>query len=510
MPISGGHADRRPPVPVGMTRSPMQPITSLIFRAISALWWIAIGAIPCGAQALMNTVAGDGTSGYSGDGGPATNAHITSPAGLAADSSGNLYIADAVNHRIRKVLTDGTITTIAGNGIDGFSGDGGFATTASMSFPLGLARDQFGNLYFADGNNNRVRKITPGGIISTVVGDGVGHFAGDGGPAISASLNIPSDVAIDFAGNLYIADSGNNRVRKVDTSGAISTVAGTGTDGFSGDGGPASQAALNFPWALTTDASGAVYIADRVNSRVRRISGATLPAPAVQDGTAVNGASFQRNFAIAPGAIVTLFGSNFAASTTSAAGAPYPKVLGETSVTFNGIPAPLFYVSPGQVNAQAPFELPVGSVSIQVTRGAVSSAVGFVSVANVSPGIFILDFNTGQGAILHANFSVVSSSNPARAGETLLVYGTGLGPLKIPVKSGDMAPSSPLAETLIVPRVTVGGLDAPVTFSGLAPGFAGLYQVNIVVPNGLQPGNQSIEFFTGGVSSNIATVAVTR
>lgn len=459
---------------------------------------------------MVTTLAGTGTQGFSGDGGQATAATLNRPTQVIVDPAGNLYFSDSSNQRIRRVGTDGIITTIAGNGIDGFSGDGGFATAASMSFPLGLARDQSGNLYFADGNNNRVRKITPGGIISTVVGDGVGHFGGDGGPAISASLNIPSDVAIDLAGNLYIADSGNNRVRKVDTSGTITTVAGTGTDGFSGDGGPASQAALNFPWAVTTDAAGAVYIADRVNSRIRKIAAAPLPPPAVQDGTAVNGASFMRNFAIAPGAIVTLFGSNFAAGAIGSAGAPYPTVLGETSVTFNGIAAPLFYVSPGQINAQAPFEIPVGAVSIQVKRGAAVSPVGSVNVANVSPGIFIMDFNTSQGAILHANFSLVSSSNPARAGETLLVYGTGLGPLKIPVNSGDKAPSSPLAETLIVPRATVGGLDAPVTFSGLAPGFAGLYQINIVVPNGLQPGNQSIQIVTGGLGSNIATVAVTR
>src|SRR6185295_6178171 len=135
---------------------------------------------------------------------------------------------------------------IAGNGLDGFSGDGNFATSASMSFPLGLARDQSGNIYFADANNNRIRKISTSGIISTVAGNGVGRFGGDGGPAFNASLNIPSDVAVDSAGNLYIADSGNNRVRKVDTTGIITTVAGTGTDGYSGDGGPASQAMLSF------------------------------------------------------------------------------------------------------------------------------------------------------------------------------------------------------------------------------------------------------------------------
>ncbi len=320
------------------------------------------------ANGIVTTIVGTGTQGFSGDGGPAKAATLNRPTSVVVDPSGNLYFSDSSNQRIRRVSADGTITTIAGNGLDGFSGDGNFATSAAMSFPLGVARDQSGNVYFADANNNRVRKIALSGIITTVVGDGVGRFGGDGGQATSASLNIPSDVAIDFSGNLYIADSGNNRVRKVDSAGIITTVAGTGTDGFSGDGGPAALAVLNFPWGVTTNAAGAVYIADRVNSRIRLISAAALAPPALQDGTAVNGASFVKNFAIAPGAIVTIFGSNFATGPASAGGAPYPTVIGDTSVTFNGIAAPLFYISPGQINAQAPFELGLGSAAIQVRR----------------------------------------------------------------------------------------------------------------------------------------------
>jgi uncharacterized protein (TIGR03437 family) len=432
-------------------------------------------------------------------------ATLNTPTSVIVDPAGNLYFADSGNQRIRRIDTNGTITTIAGNGVAGFFGDGGLATFASMNIPLGLARDQSGNLYFADGNNNRIRKITPSGIISTFAGNGMGLFAGDGGQATGASINIPSDVAIDASGNLYIADSGNNRVRKVDPTGIITTVAGTANNGFSGDGGPAVEAELNFPAGVITDGTGGVYVADRLNSRIRVIAASILGPPVLQNGTAVNGATFTNNIAIAPGAIVTIFGSNLADAAASAAGAPYPTVIGETSVTFNGVAAPLFYVSPGQINAQAPFALGLGIATIQVTRGSLASPVGAVNVAYVSPGIFIVNQATNQGAILHADYSLVGSGNPARTGDSLQIYATGLGPLLVPVVSG--APS-PVANTSVLPTVSIGPASATVTYSGLAPGFAGLYQVNVVVPGGLTTGNLPVVITTGGVSSNVAYLAV--
>ena len=189
------------------------------------------------------------------------------------DIAGNLFIVDKDNQRIRKVTPGGTITTVAGNGDFGFTGDGGAATSASLNFPRGVAVDADGNLYIADTYSNRIRKITPGGTITTVAGSGsadpgAGGFSGDGGPATSALLDVPTGVAVDGTGNLYIAD-GSNRVRKISSGGIIDTVAGTGIEDFSGDEGPAISATLNQAFGVAVDESGNLYIADTVNNRIR-------------------------------------------------------------------------------------------------------------------------------------------------------------------------------------------------------------------------------------------------
>src|SRR5205814_249892 len=229
-------------------------------------------AVPALSQTI-NTVAGGGA----GDGGDATIANLNSPAGVAVDSSGNLYIADLGNERIRKITAaTGVITTVAGNGVLGFAGDGGAATNASLISPAGVALDASGNLYIADCANDRIRKVTPAtGIITTVAGNGSPSFAGDGGAATSASIFSPEGVALDASGNLYIADWGNNRIRKVDAaSGIIATVAGNGSFGFAGDGGAATSASITRPNGVALDASGNLYIADNVNHRIRKVDAA--------------------------------------------------------------------------------------------------------------------------------------------------------------------------------------------------------------------------------------------
>jgi len=238
----------------------------------------------------ISTVAGNGRYGYSGDGGPATAASLNFAWGVAVDAAGNLYIADGSNDRIRKVALGETITTVAGNGQRGYSGDGGPATAASLNGPAGVAVDAAGNLYIADYSNNRIRKVTPGGTITTVAGNGVRQYSGDGGPATAASLSSPSGVAVDAAGNLYIADNGNIRIRKVTPGGTITTVAGNGVQGYSGDGGPATSAALNGPNSVVADAAGNLYIADTRNDRIRKVAPAP-PSFSAQPGSLTFGAT---------------------------------------------------------------------------------------------------------------------------------------------------------------------------------------------------------------------------
>ena len=214
---------------------------------------------------IISTVAGNGTYGYSGDGGQATAASLTGPNGIAFDGAGNMYIAGGGNNVIRKVTPAGIISTIAGTGIAGFFGDGGYATSARLYNPSGIAVDASGNIYFSDCYNYRIRKINTSGIISTIAGNGSFSLSGDGGPATAAGMIFPKYLAIDGPGNLYLTDSNGTTVRKISTAGIITTVAGSGTYGYSGDGGPATAAALADASGLAVDGSGNLFIADAGN-----------------------------------------------------------------------------------------------------------------------------------------------------------------------------------------------------------------------------------------------------
>ena len=224
------------------------------------------------------TVAGNGTAGYSGDGGPATAAELNGPDGVAVDSAGDLFIADTVNNVIREVVkATGDIITVAGNGTAGYSGDNGPATAAELDSPRGLAVDSAGDLFIADSGNNVIREVVKAtGDIITVAGNGTAGYSGDGGPATAAELNDPNGVAVDSAGDLFIADTDNNVIREVvKATGDIITVAGNGTAGYSGDGGPATAAELNGPVGVAVDSAGDLFIADNGNNVVREVVKAT-------------------------------------------------------------------------------------------------------------------------------------------------------------------------------------------------------------------------------------------
>ncbi len=272
-------------------------LSTILFSGV-ILWMTAFISTPASVAAAccasgastITTYAGIASAGYTGDGGPATSASLSEAEACIMDAAGNLYFCDSQNHVVRKVSAGGTISTFAGNGTVGNTGDGGPAASAQMSLPWGLAMDAAGNLYISDNVYCVIRKVTPGGIISTFAGTTCG-YSGDGGPATSAKLFDPYGIAFDASGDLFIADGGNHVIREVSPGGIITTVAGNGTVGFSGDGGPALSAQLNTPDALAIDpSSGDVYFDDNVNYRIRKFTpGGTITTIAGNGSSAFGG-----------------------------------------------------------------------------------------------------------------------------------------------------------------------------------------------------------------------------
>jgi uncharacterized protein (TIGR03437 family) len=500
----------------------------------------------------LSTIAGNGTPGYGGDAAAATAAFLNNPQAVVVDSSGNIYIADTGNNVIRKVTSGGTITTYAGNqGFGaGHGGDGGPATNATLCGPLGLAIDSANNLYIADPSGSQcsgsglIRKVTAStGAITTVVGssaptlgllqhptaialDAAGNmyiadssaskifkftastgklstfagtnfgFSGDGNQAAFAQLGDPQGVAIDAAGNVYIADSVNNRIRKVATNGIITTIAGTGKQGYTGDGGLATSAQFYSPDGVALDNAGNVYVSDTHNSVIRVLQ-PTLPT--ISSGGVGNAFSFKPQ--ISPGAFASVFGTGFGLATISPAATPnLPTSAGGVSVTVNGLASALSYVSAGQINFQVPWETAVGTASVVVTvNGGPSNALS-VPVVSAGPGLYSVAEN--------ADFSLNTPSNAAAAGSTIIAYLTGSGPVNPTPADGAPSPSNPLAQATSTVTATIGTATAQVSFVGLTPGTVGLLQANIVIPAGLTPGAYPLTVTIGGQASNTASINV--
>jgi len=507
----------------------------------------------------ITTVAGKNSGGanYAGDLGLATSASLWDPSGVVVDSAGNIYIADAYNNVIRVVCqtqtpfactnnafvsptTNGYVTwaagdinTFAGNDVNscnapatcgaGYTGDGGIATGALLNNPSAVLLDASGNLYISDSGNNSIRVVNTSGIITTVVG-GLGPLAagysGDGGPALGAQLNNPKGIALDSSGNLYIADTDNCAIRMVNTKGIITTIAGIppatagappvcGSSGYLGPTTPATSAQLSFPSAVWVQ-GGNVYIADSGNNAIRLLT-PTPQIPQIGTGGVVNGASYSAP--VVPGSIAAVFGTFFLTSPSIDASLPLETSLQNLSLQFSGgTNAPLYYVSGTQVNLQVPWELTGDTTaSLTATLNSMTGAAQSVTVAPAAPAIFTTNSQgTGQGAIQDASYHLVDSSNPATPGATtILIYCTGLGPVTNQPATGAAASTTDLDPTVTMPTVTIGGVPATPSFSGLAPGYVGLYQVNVPVPAGVATGSAvPVVISMNGVNSNTATIAV--
>jgi len=470
----------------------------------------------------ISTVAGNGSSGFSGDDAAAKDAMLFVPLGMVVDSSGNLYFADSFNHRIRKIATDGKISSIVG-GSPGYLGDGGPAIDARLSAPRDLALDAGGNLYIADTFNHSIRKVAPDGTITTVAGGNTRGFYGDGGPATNARLNYPQGVAVDGSGNIYIADTANNRIRMVTENGIIATIAGSGSFGQGGDGGPAKNAQLRFPSGIIADASGNVWITDDQNSRVRKLTRDAAPenaAPSI--GRVITSSMFGGSTDIAAGAWVEIYGSNLAPDSRQWTAADFdgdsaPMSLDGVTVTVGGVHAYVAYISPNQVNVLIPSNAGLGEQPVQVTRGTSASPPFTVTVKAIEPGLLApssLNLSGAQyaAALLPDQVTYVmptgESGRPARPGETITLYGNGFGSVTPNVKAGEIVRQASVLDLPV--HFYFGETQATVTFAGLAPGAMGLYRFDVVTP-ALQAGDAvPLTFTLDGVKGKQTLFTVVR
>ncbi|HVW10911.1 MAG TPA: IPT/TIG domain-containing protein [Bryobacteraceae bacterium] len=515
---------------------------------------------------VVNSITGNGSPGYSGDGGSAIGAQLSSPHDIALDSNNNLYIADTGNHRIRMV-SGGKISTFAGTGASGPQndplGDGGPAINAQFITPTGVAVDRAGNVYVSDIGNATVRKITPDGIITRFAGTGFlsfGAYEGEGGPATQALLGVPYSLTTDNAGNLYIVDTGlsrlfrigpdgnihtvrenfsaqncaidpagniyaadpdQNTVDKITTNGTLLWIGGDGISAYAGDGSVATSGSMSQPYGVAVDANGNILVAESGNAIIRKLApvpfsiGAISNAATIQPFVAPAIGSGDATVPISPGEIIVLFGTGLGPATlvsnTLGPDGKFGTSLAGTTVSIGGVNAPIIYTSSTLVSAVVPYAVDgLTSANVYVTYQGNQSVVNTVQVAPTAPGLFTLDAS-GAGNALAVNFSngqLNTGVNPASVGDFLILYATGEGQTTPGGVDGQLAPSNAPIPVHSV-TATVNGIPASVTYAGGAPGIvAGVMQVNLQIPSGVPSGAATLKLLINNVYSPGVTIYV--
>ena len=449
---------------------------------------------------IISTVAGDNSlgAGFAGDLGPATSAQLKNPSSVAVDPAGNIYIADPASNVVRVVcatetpiacknVASGDIDTFAGNYVTGaqYTGDGGPATSALLNNPVAVVLDAAGNLYISDSGNNAIRKVNTTGIIMTVAGTGPNNagYVGDGGPATQAELNDPTGIALDSYGNLYIADHNNSVIRMVEPNGTITTIAGNSSFGDSGDGGSATKAELYFPSGVAAY-GGQVYIADNSNNAIRML---TPGNPQVGAGGVITAGDFGASATVAPGSWIEIYGTNMAPGarpwgTADFSGSNAPASLDSTSVTVGGQSAFVAYISANQVNVQVPLNVAAGTQPLIVTTAFGASAAYSLTVGP-TPGVYAPPFfNIGgkqyAGALL------------GNSGTWVLPAGAVSGFTSQPAVPGDTIILYGVGFGTVTPNVPAGVL-APNQLTTLTAPVQVMFGTTAVTPayQGLSPGS---------------------
>jgi uncharacterized protein (TIGR03437 family) len=404
---------------------------------------------------------------------------------VAADTAGNIYIADTGNNRVRRVTPAGVINTIAGTGEAGFSGDGGLALQARLAAPRGVAVDAQGILFIADSGNHRIRRVDGAGAITTVAGTGQLGLGGDGGPAADAQLATPAGLAFDSSGNLLVSMSSQGQVRAISPDGVIRTIAGTRTAGFAGDGGPAAEGQLSGPSGLAIGPDGAIYIADQNNERVRKLELVRLTA-----GGVLNRASAAAG-PVAPYELVLIRGLGLGpaeGATAAPEGGRLPKSLAGVQVLFDDAPAALLSVQDRLIVAAVPGSLGE-TVRLQVDYSGRRTNAVTLRTAPAAPGILVrADDGRGQAAARNEDGSDNSDSAPAARGALITLTVVGAGATDVALEDGQVVADEIVRPSQAV-EVTIGGAVAEIVDAHVPAGqTAGVIEVTARVPAGSATG----------------------